>query len=252
MIGTCRLCLTPHSELRNSHLISEFNYAPCYDGLHRFIRLSTAGPKHKWHEQKGYREPLLCQQCETKLSVWENYAKGILMDGGLYLIHRDPRGYVLGGADYALFRLYGLSLIWRMGVSSLPIFGEVQLRHHEERIRIALLNDDPLEPHQYPFLLTAVTVAGKFFPDFIVPPRLAKMDGFHIYRCVIGGIVYSFNIGSHRAEFALEDMALSREGILKIAVLPIEEVPFLHEHIGLVAQAIQKAKTARKSQRRSP
>ena len=64
--------------------------------------------------------------------------------------------------------------------------------------------------------------------------------------------MYSFNIGSHRAEFALEDMALSREGILKITVLRIEEVPFLYEHVGLVAPAVQKAQTARKSPRRSP
>lgn len=241
MKGTCKLCQAPESELRNSHVIPEFNYAPCYDGKHRFSRLSSTGPKHRKFEQKGYREHLLCQKCETKFSVWEGYAKRILTDGGLRLVHKDQRGYVLGGADYNRFKLYGMSLIWRMGVSSLSMFQEVRLGPHEFRLREALLKEDPLEVSEYPFCLTAVTIGGRFHVDVIVPPSLAKVDGQHIYRCVINGIVYSFVVGGHPADPGLVDMAVSEEGNLKIGVLPIEQVPFLHDHVVEIVRAVRLA-----------
>ena len=133
-------------------MIPEFHYVPCYDEKHRFFRLSTAGPKHQKHDQKGYREYLLCQKCETKLSVWEGYAKHILTEDGLHVIDRNEFGFVLGGADYVRFKLYGMSLIWRMGVSSLDMFSQVRLGPHEARLRKALLREDPLEPTSIPIL----------------------------------------------------------------------------------------------------
>ncbi len=245
MNGTCKLCLGENRELRNSHVISEFNYAPCYDDKHRLFRISTVGPKHRRYEQKGIREYLLCQDCETKLSVWEGYAKRILNDDGLYLINQNKLGYVLGGADYKQFKLYALSLIWRMGVSTLEMFKFVLLgARHEERLRCAILEGDPLEPNEYPFILTAVTFGGKFLPDFIVPPSLARTGGHHVYRCVIGGVIYAFIIASHPLDSNMQDMALSREGVLKIPVSPVEGIPYLHDYVVQFAKAIKKAGNA--------
>jgi hypothetical protein len=111
MIGTCRLCLSENCELRNSHIISEFNYTSCYDDKHRFYELSRDAPKKKKFVQKGFRERLLCQGCETTLSRWENYAKEIIHDGGLHLDSKGDRGFSLGGADYNKFKIYGMSLL---------------------------------------------------------------------------------------------------------------------------------------------
>ena len=244
MQGICKLCGEESNEIRNSHIIPEFNYTPCYDDKHRFFKLSSVATRHQTYAQKGFREYLLCQKCETKLSVWEGYAKRILTDDGLHLIDKNQLGYTLGGADYAQFKLYGLSILWRMGISRLTLFEEVRLGPHEGRLREAILTSDPLEPHEYPFWTTAVTLNGKFHSDLIVPPTLVKLDGHHVYRCMISGILYSFFVGSHRIGAGVEDLAMTREGVLKLPVMPIEDIPFLHDHIVQIAHRIKEAEQA--------
>ena len=241
MEGTCRLCLTESAVLRNSHIIPEFNYKPCYDDKHRFFRLSTKGPKNKAFGQKGFREHLLCQDCETKFSKWERYAKQILVDGGLSAARKFKWGYEFHGVDYAPFKLYLLSVLWRMGVSSLSIFEMVKLGRHQERIRLALVAEDPLDEHIYPVLFVAVTLSGRFISDFIVPPSLVKEDGLQMYRCVISGILYTFCVGSHRISKDMEKFAIHRNGILILPVMSLEDIPYLYDYCREVHKAIQSA-----------
>jgi hypothetical protein len=54
-------------------VVPEFDYKPLYDAKHRAMQLEVerAGARFL---QKGYREPLLCEECEGRLSVFERYA----------------------------------------------------------------------------------------------------------------------------------------------------------------------------------
>lgn len=243
MIGTCKLCLKQPTELCNSHIIPEFNYKPCYDENHRFFRLSTKGPKNKSFAQKGYREHLLCQDCETKFSRWESYAKQILMDGGLEAANKFDWGYEFHGVDYSKFKLYLLSVLWRMGVSSLDMFEMVTLGKHEEKMRLALMADDPLDEHVYPVLFVAVILDGRFISDFIIPPSTAMNGSIHLYRCVISGILYTFCVGSHRIEKHMEDFAIHRDGVLKIPVMNLQDIPYLYDYCCEIHKAIQPAES---------
>ena len=114
--GSCALCLES-AELRNSHIISEFLYSTIYDEKHRFHVLE-AGGKYPYYEQKGYREPLLCQECETKLSKWETYARAILTGGKPLKYWREDSITWIRGIDYQRFKLFQLSILWRAGVAT--------------------------------------------------------------------------------------------------------------------------------------
>jgi hypothetical protein len=242
MLGTCKLCLTESVELRKSHIIPEFHYKPCYDEKHRFFRLSTKGPKIKAFEQKGHRERMLCHACETKLSKWEGYAKNILVDGGLAAARKFNWGFEFHGVDYPQFKLYLLSILWRMGASELSMFEMVKLGNHEEKLRLTLVSEDPLDEHVYPVLFVGVTLDGRFLSDFIVPPSVARDDGFHLYRCVINGILYTFCVGSHRLSKDMEKFAINREGVLNLPIMEVRGIPFLYEHFRAIHTAIQQAK----------
>ncbi len=67
----CKLC-RKSAKLSFSHILPEFLFAPIYDDLHRTMLVSSS-EKEKL-VQKGVREYLLCQECETKLSRYEGYA----------------------------------------------------------------------------------------------------------------------------------------------------------------------------------
>ncbi len=80
----------------------------------------------------------------TNFARWEHYANETLVHSNGLVSVNVPEGVVLKGLDYTKFKLFLLSILWRMGVSSLDAFVEVKRgSHHEEALRVALLNGDP-------------------------------------------------------------------------------------------------------------
>src|SRR6266849_5839504 len=112
--GICKLC-REDKPLCSSHIIPEFLYRPLYDDNHRAIEVSLI-PKKAHLLQKGYREPLLCFECEQRINKYEVYFRDIW-----YEKKKLPpvvmRQYVeINGIDYTLFKLFHLSIVWRASV----------------------------------------------------------------------------------------------------------------------------------------
>ena len=162
----CRLC-RQNTVLCESHILSEFLYKPLYDSKHRLHVLSTAGADKKL-PQKGVRELLLCEQCENRLSRFEGYARQVLFEPKFAKVVLDDAKGREYQVDYAKFKLFELSVLWRAGVSSLPEFRDAALGKHERRLRQMLLNESPggttdygcfvSEPEKYPTVTDNVVV----------------------------------------------------------------------------------------------
>ena len=101
--------------------------------------------------QSGNEWSVPCRRFEPRSAGVGEREADRFWQGGALLKDKSPRGYVLGGIDYGRFRLYGLSILWRMGASRLPVFSAVKLGPHQEHLRGALLREDPLCETQYPF-----------------------------------------------------------------------------------------------------
>jgi hypothetical protein len=71
-IGNCRLCQNTSIELQRSHIIPEFCYTRVYTSQHKIKAFSIKEENDLEIEQKGYREYLLCSECELKISKWES------------------------------------------------------------------------------------------------------------------------------------------------------------------------------------
>jgi hypothetical protein len=128
----CALCQS-ESQLQDSHIIPEFLYTPLYDAIHRFHVVPTDAPKQVKFKQQGYYEKLLCSECEQKISKWEKYAKEAFSKGIGITIVQDGKIVKISNLDYHKFRLFLLSLLWRMGVSRLDFFKLIDLGDkHEE------------------------------------------------------------------------------------------------------------------------
>jgi hypothetical protein len=79
----CALCRHDR-EIRRSHIIPEFLYEAMYDEKHRFHVLSVIEDQKDWMEQKGLREPLLCEERHGQITETREYA--YLPDIALYLL----------------------------------------------------------------------------------------------------------------------------------------------------------------------
>src|SRR5687767_3614741 len=106
---TCRLCREDRKVLR-SHVIPEFFYTPLYDDRRRLHQRNRHSADVRF-SQKGHREPLLCEECETRFSRHEKYFKEAWYDHGILPSKPDTTIELLTGLDYAPFKLCLLSIL---------------------------------------------------------------------------------------------------------------------------------------------
>jgi len=239
----CALC-QQDGPLRNSHVIPEWVYEPLYDEKHRFHILSADPTRPSWPEQKGLRERLLCDDCETKLSVWEGYARNLL-SGDIGTTSKRSGDLVwVYGADYAPFKLFQLSILWRAGVSSLPIFSRVQLGPHQERLRARLLAGSPGKPTEYGCALYALTTPEGIDRGLIVQPTLAKIDGVHAYHFVFGGLIWLYFVSSHAPKRAASDAFIQCNGRFGLLVMESMGPMYVDQLIEKFHRARAEAKDA--------
>ncbi len=242
----CRLCHKA-AELKRSHIIPEFFYAATYDALHRFHVITSNPDVPERHAQKGLRERLLCQQCEQLFGRWEHYAKEMLVDSKGITSAPVADGVILRGIDYTKFKLFLLSILWRMGASTLDEFKEVKLGdYHEEKLRQALLKCDPMEEDRYGCFLIALTLKGKIHTDWIVPPTLVRLSKQHCYRVLINGILYCFIVSKQPSPKNLKPLLINRRNQLRILMSDVVGVPFLYEAALDLSNAIRQRSGRRK------
>jgi hypothetical protein len=225
----CSLCQSSRP-LQNPHIIPEFLYKQPYDKIHRFHIISSLPSKSESFGQKGFREKLLCAPCEQKFARWEKYTKEVLMDSADIRIEKKRKILKLLNLNYRTFRLFLLSLLWRMGVSKLEFFSDVNLgSKHQEILRRALLDEDPLEPLQYPCLMAAVCIKGEFHTDWISQPMHNKSGSYHCHCIVINGILFCFYVSSHAPPADFAKVCISKKGEMSVYVGEIKDIPVLAE-----------------------
>lgn len=211
----CQLC-RKRTTLCESHIIPEFLYKPLYDSKHRFFRVSTGEKPKRPFEQKGVRERLLCADCEGQFSVYERYARGVLYGGEpIDITTDDPRGFE-AQVDYTRFKLFELSLIWRMGVTSVPEFNDVFLGSHERRIRRMLREEAPGETAEYGCLLTWPTSHRQILDQLIMSMGMVKIQKVECCRLILAGMCWFFFLSREAVDSRQEGLFLQSAGLLRI------------------------------------
>lgn len=157
----CQLCQKT-KPLQRSHIIPEFMYHGMYDKKHRFIGLSHDPNENEILSQLGKRERLLCWDCEQQFGRYEQYAKRVLYENGCQR-KNDENFIVLSGIEYRRFKLFWMSLLWRMGIAKEELVG-IELGVHEERLRVLLQKEDAADFLAYPVLIVAVVHEGVHHP----------------------------------------------------------------------------------------
>ena len=244
----CALCQS-NRPLRDSHIIPEFLYEQLYDKIHRFHVVPFDASKPERFKQNGLYEKLLCEVCEQKFAVWEKYAKEAFCNAVGIAITQTGELVKLSNLDYHKFRLFLLSLLWRMGVSSSDFFSLVNLGgKHEEILRRALLNEDPLEPLQYPCLLSIIRNNDQLHLDQISQPmHLKSADGKHCYCVVINGMLFHFYVTSHALPAIFADACINKKDEMCIVINEVLKIPFLAEYVSNLGNAVRSRRKSEKN-----
>jgi len=149
-IDKCKLCgeLKP---LCKSHIIPKFfqREIDYLDEKGRMALIKTE-PYNEHKIQDGFKEYLLCEECEKFLN--ENYEKPFkkywidekCIPEKVYGTEIELTNY-----DYSVFKLFHLSIIWRASISNLPEYEEVSLGPYEEKLRKMLVNREAGDETNY-------------------------------------------------------------------------------------------------------
>ena len=219
------------ADLRDAHIIPEFLYKLTYDEKHRAELGSLETGATPETLQKGLREQLLCDQCEGLFSKLEHYASRVLFHKAGLRASTTGRVLTVTGVDYARFKLFLLSLLWRAGVSGLPAFNQVRLGPHEEVLRRQLLDSNPGPRHQYPCSLSAFTKHAELIRQTIIFPYSLRMDGHRAYRIVFAGLRCTYWVSGHVRPSQVRSGVMTEEGNLPVTFLSPEQEERFVSHI---------------------
>ncbi len=228
----CKLCKS-EKNLMKSHVIPEFLYAPLYDDKHRFHVLSAKGKYHQY-EQKGLREKLLCNECEGKLNVNETYCSRVFRGAEGVNVKQNGGLLYVSGLNYQKFKLFGMSIVWRAGVSNLKMFEKVSLGPHEERLRALLNLNDHGFPHEYGFVISPLIQDHLESMGLIVQPTKSRISGCVCYRFVFGGLAWAFIVSSHKPEAIIENSLVNTNGEMVMIESKTSELTFLNRGLASI------------------
>ncbi len=220
----CKLC-GEEAELRNSHIISEFCYRFMYDEKHRFFELST-NPDHKTNYlQKGLREKLFCDTCEQKFNEFETYVS--TMFDRREIPNNLENDFIVKDIDYNKLKLFQLSILFRIAVSSLDVFKQIKIPDQEQEIRDMLVNDYPGGYNDFGCSMTLILNKNDIVSDFIDSPTSINKDRSKYIRVIFGGFIWIFSLqkGENKPNNFLRE-----NGDLYIHTRQFDSLPFIHQY----------------------
>lgn len=166
-----------------------------------------------WEKRSGLKEPLLCTDCEARFSRYENYFRKLFYGNKPGPLKKVPVGTqidlsafpgldpdILGVSeiklDYASFKLFVLSLLWRASVAKGPFFERVDLGPHENQIAMMLKTEDPDSDLRYPIMMVNVRHAKYGLEDFIQQPDCVRDGARRAYSFILGGFMLVVFVGA--------------------------------------------------------
>ncbi|MBN8734045.1 MAG: hypothetical protein J0L64_26140 [Acidobacteria bacterium] len=214
-MGTCKLCLKVRP-LVEGHVLSEFLYADLYDpDRHKFHEFHTDSTKRNVRRSSGYYERMMCDDCDNRIiSGYETYGARVLNRGVELLEVNEDGCLVSRGVDYADFKLFQISLLWRSVISTRDEFRNISVAPQDaERMRQMLFERDPGEPQEYGCVML-IPERYDQLKHAILPPEYVRLDRHGGFRLLAGGFWWLYLV-SDDGVFEHKEYFLSTEGTLR-------------------------------------
>jgi hypothetical protein len=175
--------------------------------------------------QDGAKEYLLCEGCEQYLN--ENFEKafdGLWMKSGRLtagLKRQPPR---VEDLPYKEFKLFHLSVLWRMGVAQTNGFEHFVIGAHADVLKAMIRDGDPGEPEVYPFGATALLDSRRAVVfDLVGAAERRKLGNLELATATFGGCSWAYMLTTNLTDIPVRLRSTLFRGD---GTLPIEAVPY--------------------------
>lgn len=230
-----------------SHIYPEFFYEAIYSSeKHRFLAVPLEDSRRMQLHQKGLREKMLCSECEAKFAEWEDYSSKLLRGQQSLDFEQRRDRTIVHGVQYAPFKLFHMSLIWRAGVATSPDFSGVSLGPHANWLKRLLVDDNPGEEGDYPCMFVVVPDPLGISWQAMMLPLAFRVGRHRAYYSLAGGLLWIFLVCRTAASYQHRDCFLSRQGDLTLLK---GNMSLAHKMIINMKQHVKKARSRPDSHR---
>ncbi len=210
-ILACKFCGS-YEKLINCHIIPKSLYTPLFEGGETPEIITNVKGEYKKRSPKGvYDKGIVCGECEKKFSECDRYAAE-------FFLHEAFQETVLGKLngletilvekfDYALLKLFGISLLWRASVSSQSLFKRISLGPHEECIKKMIEAGDPGDEDDYSIVLARFN--QRELSSLIMDPISTKYSGINFYRFYFNSYCMEIKVDQRVAKYPMSEAVLS-------------------------------------------
>ncbi len=220
----CALCLKS-AKLCKSHIISRFLLWQAFAESNSAVVKSVFPGEPSFKNQgDGHWERLLCWDCEQRFQTWETYARDILFDRPKRIDVQSHLGIHITGIDYRKFKLFQMSLLWRISACRLPFYSRVRLGPLEEELRQMLVDGDAGDPTTFGCTMVALTMQDGTPACPVIEPVTATIRTFRRVHFYAGGFAWTFSV-SRRPNLSQTPYFLSREGEIFISTFDLMDMP---------------------------
>ena len=199
--------------------------------------------------QDGWKEYLLCAICEQRIGIWEQVVcqdlrgkgtatatrKAIPYDGLIALLPTTERPKFdileIERCNYKAWRLFLLSLLWRMDRATLMELATVNLGETRADIRNMILADDPGQPMDYPCWIHILSLSGQPMRPFMSTPHRLEYKGYAAVELAFAGLGWVFVIGRDVACDTMRRLVLDQTGTMRLMVREATNVTWLMEGV---------------------
>ncbi len=228
----CRLCkLNP--AILNSRVVSKFIWRLSgLIGAHKkFDAYCVSHPELSQRNlQDGFKEEILCTQCEGKRSRLEAIAREQLF-ASVRRLDLSNGTTVLAGLDYIPIKLFTMFQLWMMGVAKNPFYSHVQLGPHEEKLRTLLVTDNPDDTWRYGTTLAVLGTESNRLDGLFSQPSRTRLLSHNAYRYVVAGIHCFSYVTSHASGDAYNQLFLQTDGTWPVFVNKMSDYPYLEAQV---------------------
>jgi len=234
--GICPLCNTQQDFIK-SHIISKFNARKMHKGKAKGDVVGVSETGTTPIKPGGHWQHLLCKSCDHALgNDTENMAAQIMYHADNSILEAEDEVCILKGVDYPSMRLYGLSTLWKMSISSLPYFDFVSLtEEHNEKLKVAIHTRQTLD-EDYPIVFSTLMVGERVFSGNIRPFTASNGERKFVIL-VTNGIMMQCFIEGYDTDRIIKNVKFNSSGELGIVKIQFFDIPFFADRFRKLAEA---------------
>jgi hypothetical protein len=215
----CKLC-GKDKKLVRAHIIPKSLWKPLFDGQQPPQIHSNVPPFYSKKPPVGvYDTGIVCAQCESIFSPWDDYAQKLLLAEPTeeqYVIKNGQKiAYVETAIDYAKLRLFFISLLWKAAVSNHYFFSRVNVGSFEPQLRRMILKGDPGDPDTFSIMMAKCDAR---VGPIVLNPQPERWGEINYYRFYVAGYMVYIKVDKKPAPDFMGELALNPDKPLIITV----------------------------------